>query len=303
LKQLWLVMLRTLLSRGSFSILLSLGVTLGCAVTSGSARPGPLGLSGQQSSWAIRMFGRPPELVTVFRPYPGMNAKELEIQLAENSVLGFATLHCRQGDTYVYGDVDRYLTKNNDDFEDGVVVLHGVPPWLDPLRPPKGEVDVVFDGQAGSGVRAYSERKPTKYRARLFVLPSSTWVISHGAVGDRLARELASDSAEPPPLAAAPGSFIEERRRVDPAIRRDLANLGWTPELKDLNRLEAGGQVVYPMTRGQPLVIGLELVFSDETAARDAADEAMRDPRLHNKDFVGVDRFGTAIVIKSLASQ
>lgn len=294
-------MLARILRLGVCSALLALG--LGCSVTTGSARPGPLGLDARQSSWANRVFGRPPDLVSVFRPYPGMDAQKLEMDLRENTLEGFATLHCRQADTYFYGDVDRYLKKDGDDFDDGVIVLHGVPPWLDPLRPPRGDAVWAYEGQSGAGVRAYHEKSASKFQARLFVLPSATWVLSHGAVGDHLARVLAADDSEPPPLDVAPGAFIQETRRVDPALRADLAKLGWNPELKDLERLEAGGMVVYPIVRGRPLVLGLELVFSDEDTARDAAAEAARDPRLHNPSFVGIDRVGSVVVLKALESR
>ncbi len=70
-----------------------------------------------------------------------------------------------------------------------------------------------------------------------------------------------------------------------PAFDAILANLGWQPELKDLNRLEAGGQVVYPIFRDRPLITGLELVFSDESAARDAADAAMRESAFAHQEL------------------
>jgi hypothetical protein len=297
-------MLRRVAARCAVPVLFSIPLcfALGCSIVSESPARGPLGLDGRQASWVVRLFGRPPDMVSVFRPYPGMDTKKMEMDRGEDTALGFAALHCRQADTYFYGDVDRYLEKDDDDYDDGMTVLHGVPPWLDPLRPIKGAADLVYEGQSRSGVRAYHEKTPSKYHVRLFVLPSSTWILSHGAVGDSLARLLAADSSEPPPLDTVPGSFIEQRRHIDEKLRREIADLGWNPELKDLNRLESGGRVVYPIVPGRPLLLGLELVFSDEVAARDSAEEAARDQRFRVKGVVGVERYGTTVVVKMLES-
>jgi hypothetical protein len=277
-----------------------LAAVVSCSVTSESARPGALGLSARQTSWVVRLFGRPPDLVSVLTPYPGMDR---QLESRDRSVLGFASERCRQADTYFFGDVDRYLASDNDDYDAGVDVLHRVPAALDPAAAWRGSAQFAYAGRLDSGVRVYREETPSEQHLRIFVLPSSAWIVSHGAIGDRLARVLAADASEPPLLDAAPGSFVDETRPVDAALRRRLANLGWTPELADLDRLVGGGVVAYPVQNGRPLVLGLKLVFSDRASASDAAEEVAHDPRLHDPRFVGIDRVGNAVILKVFSSK
>jgi hypothetical protein len=222
---------------------------------------------------------------------------------ARRSAIAFATLHCRQADLYFYGDVDAYLRRDGDRYDDGLEVLHGVPAWLDPVKRPDGEAEMALVGRSPAGVRSYRALAESAKHVRVFVLPSSTWIVTHGAVGHRVAEVLAADAAEPPTLDALPDIFVEQTRPVDVSRRRELQNLGWVPMLNPLDRLQAIGRVVYPLKRGRPPVIALKLVFTDADSARKAADQARTDPRLQRGGAkVHVERVGATVIITTEAS-
>ncbi len=154
------------------------------------------------TEWATPFLGQAPKASVAQHPalYPNrewwgvLTASELP-DPADTSFM-----RCAQAD--LYSTIDLFHPG-----EDAwILVLHGVPSWIDPLRPFGHDSLWGYVGQAPSGTRMYGLYEG----ATLFVLSSSTWVISSAAqVSDRLAATFSSAPREPPLLPASPGSIVD----------------------------------------------------------------------------------------------
>jgi hypothetical protein len=189
----------------------------------------------------------------------------------------YAVSHCRRADFSVSG------VSSVDAPNSALAVLHGVPGWLDPLRPASPSDDdsltravtFQYDGSAPSGARLHhftppprvsSQRDPNTY---LFVLPASaTWIFATGGdIGARLRGVLAADASEPPWLSMAVGSFYDETD----ATAMGSYDYRW---MAGYDQIERTGLVRYP-----PFDISREthkLMFRSEGDASKAAADVQR---------------------------
>lgn len=263
-----------------------------------------LGQPAAPLDWATQLLGTPPRSVSVVRPYPGSDSLERD-ESPDPSPADYATFHSQQADAYSHLDLDE--RKKDLVLAGDILVLHAVPPWLDPLRPyPRADQAPGWSlvATAPSGVRTYrGEREEHHEPVQLFVLPSSTWILATGVAGQRLGWELESNAVEPPYLDALPGIFAQTTSRVDAA---ELARDGkcW---VRDCTHVLAAGLALYAPSE-QPLAYGAFLVFPDEGSARDAATDAQRllaDPATRERlvgrtegseRFAGVKAVGRAVV-------
>lgn len=162
-----------------------------------------------------------------------------------------------------------------------IVVLHGVPAWLDPVRPypESGNArtawprtpDFAFVGQAASGVGAY---RSTRSSVRLFVSPSSTWVLANSVAGDRLAEAFSASASEPPYAFALEGTFLDASAPISSTTldTPSAARLRW---IRGFDRVTGGGYALYPPRNGG-LTGAFKLVYPSASEAREAADDLSR---------------------------
>ncbi|HEY8087008.1 MAG TPA: TlpA disulfide reductase family protein [Polyangiaceae bacterium] len=293
----------------TLACLAALACLCACVGPSAGVRAGTARALGQPAppiDWATRMLGAPPRSASVTRPYPGSDSLERD-RSPDPSPTDFATFHCRQADGYSSLGADAHEVSP---LTGDIVVLHGVPPWLDPSRPYPDRGDAAWTPveTMPSGVRAYrGTRGHHDEPVQLFVLPSSTtWIVATGVAAQRLRWSLASDSTEPPSLDALPGAFSQETFPVDGG---EVARSGkcW---VRDCTRVVAAGQVLYPPS-GRSLEHGAVLFFPDEGTARGAAADARRllaDPATRERlaghetgdeRFVGVRSVGSAVLFLS----
>jgi hypothetical protein len=261
-----------------------------------------LGQPAAPIDWATQMLGTPPRSVTVTRPYPGSDSLEQD-RSPDPSPTDFATSHCRQADEYSTGSQG---SSDDSSLAGDIIVLHGVPSWLDPSRPYPRARDTAWTaaGTSPSGVRTYhGTRGSHDEPVQLYVLPSSTWIVATGAAGQRVGWALTSSATEPAALDAIPGAYSQESFPVDGA---ELARSGkcW---VRDCTRVVAAGLVLFPPS-GKSTTRGAFFVFPDEGTARAAASDAQRllaDPATRERlvgpmnvgeRFLGVQGAGRVVV-------
>lgn len=266
-----------------------------------------LGQPAPPLEWATQLLGTAPRSVSVVRPYPGSDSLERD-QSPDPSPADYAIFHSQQTDAYSQLGLDE--RKKDLALAADILVLHAVPPWLDPLRPyPRADQPPGWSlaSTTPPGVRTYRGTREEHHEpVQLFVLPSSTWILATGVAAQRLGWQLASNAAEPPYLDAMPGIFEQATSSVDGA---GLARDGkcW---VRDCTHVVAAGLALYAPSE-QPISYGAFLVFPDEGSARDAATDAQRllaDPATRERlvgptdgseRFAGVKAVGRAVVFQT----
>jgi hypothetical protein len=228
------------------------------------------------SDWATPFLGTAPEATAVIVPPIALTSMpESDVRsprvLRLDSPAEWGFRHCQQVDYYV----SRGALGSGSTI---IVVMHGVPTLLDPLRPyPEYECahcerersNFTFQGGAPSGARAYAARGRDKLQ--LFVVSPSTWIFASGVAGERLAIETYNHVVEPPGQPVSSGSIMDvwapvqsDTFSVPSAIR-----LKW---IRGFDRITTAGVSVYP-PQNKILPLTFKLVYPSSSEASTAADD------------------------------
>jgi hypothetical protein len=269
----------------------------GCAGSFAQSDRPPLSV-GPAAEWATAVLGATPTRFEALRA-----SAEAGMQDAWGTTHGIiepiqaAMIACRQID--VYDDED-------------LIVMHDVPPSMDPARPSVGGQQLVFLSQSPSGVRSYgrvnmdgSPYGGDAMAVNLIVLPPSTWFVGNRFVLTRLAIML-GQNARPVPWLPAHASSI-----ADSFLAKAAPPYWWPFQ----DRSTGGGLVMWGVPPGGPAPVAIKVAYVDAAAARAAAEDlrrlwqggALRTAQHHESremdDFlqhiVRIDTEGNAVLVLS----
>jgi len=247
-------------------------LAFGCGASPGAY--GTPAAAGASADWATRILGGPPTRILVERHatrpdlaarVPWHEALALDVGLGSPGTTALAD--CEQADAYTGPTVPGVESPR-------VIVLHAVPPGLDPTRPDEPDGGgpyaprFALQAQTAAGVRAYACTGPCAYEGRtqdlrLFVLPSSTWIFATGQARARLAAALDGDAREPSRAPSMPGSIADEWESHVPALLdHDVMGVG---------RAIAVGEVLFPPAFDGSVSIGMKVLFPSADLAQAAA--------------------------------
>ncbi len=266
--------------------LLTLLVALGTACAAGPASsPRSPSSANEEEEWVDRLHPAPLKLTVALRPraYPDPGWWHDRDAHSLSDAAGVAFLRCAQADLYVFFAPVQML------------VLHGVPPGMDPARlDPGGSGNWTYAGQAPqteeigappSTTPSYSAGDPTGSVQTLFVLPASTWVIFNERVPAWLAAKVAHAGA-PPLLPLRSGSYFESY-------------------FSGNQHEQARGLAIDPPSPAGSLAVAYETFFSDAGAARAGAEPIRRKAVAVGSDrtlvFQGVAVEGSMVQTRYLA--
>jgi hypothetical protein len=235
----------------------------------------------------------------------------------------WAITHCQQAD--FYEGQSTIATPP-------LAVLHGVPSWLDPLRPypppppprpvPPNADPLQFNppppdayrsiGQAGAA-RVYSVPDAER-RSLLFVVAPTTWMFASGVVAERLRLALAQGTAAPSPLPAVAGAVSDVWMAKDAVFSHSLRAVVPGPcvsWIRDYEQSTAVGAAIFPPeSPSGSQRYALRVFFSSADKAREAASDAralimggnLRRQVSCTSELVDARASGTALVLDGARS-